>query len=61
MPPRRNKRPPAVDRAILDALLAQPGVAEHVATMTPAERAWYERLLVEQGIYRQYVKERQAR
>lgn len=42
-------------------LLAQPDVAEQVMTMTPEELAWYRELLVSQGLYARYVKERKKK
>lgn len=39
-------------------LLLQPGVREAVATMTPDELVFYKDLLISQGIYARYVKER---
>lgn len=45
----------------MDELLAQTGVAEQVATMTSEELAWYRELLVTEGIYARYVKERVLR
>lgn len=45
----------------MDELLAQPGVAEFVATMTDEERAWYRDLLVREGIYARYVQEREQK
>lgn len=39
-------------------LLQQEGVREEVANMTPETLAWYKDLLVSEGIYVKYVKER---
>lgn len=55
--PRKRK----VDPAILRELLAQPEVAPHVVQMTPEEREWYKQLLVSEGIYDRYVKERKRK
>lgn len=54
-------RKPEVNEAIMAELLAQPGVAERVAAMAPDELAWYRRLLVSQGIYARYVRERKLK
>lgn len=45
------------DKAIMEKLLKEPGVRENVAKMTQKERALFKKLLVEQSIYAQYVKE----
>lgn len=49
---------PKVNQKILNELLEQPGVKENVEKMTPVELSWYKALLVSQGIYANYVKER---
>ena len=59
--PKKPKRQPEVDPAIMAELLAQPGVREQVEQMTPDELDWYKELLVSEGIYKQYVKERKKR
>ena len=46
------------DEKILSELLEQPGVKENTAKMTPAELKLFKKLLVSQGIYAEYVKER---
>lgn len=55
--PRKRK----VNPRIMRELLEQPGVREPVAQMTADERAWYEDLLVSEGIYDRYVKERKRK
>lgn len=47
-----------VNQKILNELLSQPGVKENVEKMTPVELDWYKALLVSQGIYASYVRER---
>jgi hypothetical protein len=47
-----------VDPEIMQELLDEPGVREHVEKMTAQELEFYKRLLVRQGIYAQYLKER---
>lgn len=46
---------------IMEKLLSEPGVKEHVEKMTPAALDWYKRLLVSQGIYARYVRERKIK
>jgi hypothetical protein len=53
-----SKKPPKVDPAIMAELLDHPAVREAVAKMTPDELKFYKELLVSQGIYAKYVKER---
>lgn len=55
--PRKRK----VNPRILRELLEQSDVAPYVAQMTDDERAWYEDLLVSEGIYDRYVKERKRK
>lgn len=57
----KPKRKPEVDEAIMDELLAQPGIAEFVVNMTDEERAWYRDLLVREGLYARYVEERERK
>ena len=47
-----------VNKKIMDELLSQPGIKENMAKMTPAELKLCKRLLVSQGSYAQYVRER---
>lgn len=47
-----------VDPKIMAELLAEPGVKEKVEKLTPGELALFKKLLVSQGIYSQYAKER---
>jgi len=49
------------DPAIMAELLAQKGVREHVQNMTADELAFYKDLLVSQGIYARYLKERKSK
>jgi hypothetical protein len=51
---------PEVDEKIMAELLKQKGVREHVKNMTPDELAFYRELLVSQGIYARYLKERKG-
>lgn len=60
MPKDKPKKKPEVDARIMAELLAQDGVREHVEAMTPEELEWYKDLLVSQGIYATYVKERET-
>ena len=47
-----------VDPQVMQELLERPGIQEFVAKMTPEELAWYKDLLVKQGIYARYGRER---
>lgn len=49
-----------VDEDIMFELLQQPNVRKETASMTAETLAWYKELLVSQGIYAQYVQEREA-
>lgn len=49
-----------VDPAIMQELIDQPGVRENVEKMTAKELEWFKEVLVRQGVYAQYVKERKA-
>lgn len=53
-----GKRKQAVDPDIMAELLEQPDVALFVEQMTPDELEWYKALLVSEGIYDRYVRER---
>lgn len=53
----KPKKQIEVKPEIMDELLSQPEVAQHVKNMTAAEFDFYKRLLVSQGIYARYVKE----
>ena len=46
------------DHEIMKELLEQPEVKESVKDMNPETLEWYKELLVSQGIYDRYVKER---
>ena len=46
------------DQEIMNELLNQPGVKENVEKMKPEVLEWYKELLVGEGIYAKYVKER---
>lgn len=48
------------DLEIMNELLKQPEIAESVKNMKPETLEWYKELLVSQGIYARYVKERKA-
>ena len=54
---KRKKRQVKVNPEIMQALLDEPGVKEHVERMTQDELELYKKLLVSQGIYSQYAKE----
>jgi hypothetical protein len=47
-----------IDETIMNELLEQPGIKENVEKMTPAELDYFKTLLVCNGIYAQYVEER---
>lgn len=49
-----------VDEAVLQELLNTPEVKKDIEGMSPDTLAWYRDLLVAEGIYDQYVKEREA-
>lgn len=55
--PRKRKVDPQIMKELLDA----PDVRPHVEQMTADERVWYEDLLVSEGIYDRYVKERKRK
>jgi hypothetical protein len=46
------------DLEIMDELLKQPEVVKSVKDMKPETLEWFKELLVSQGIYARYVKER---
>jgi hypothetical protein len=46
------------DEAIMNELLSKPGVRKNVMKMTAGELEYFKKLLVSQGVYAQYVKER---
>lgn len=46
------------DEKIMNELLAQPGVKENVKKMNEETLEWFKSLLVSQGVYARYVKER---
>lgn len=48
----------AYDPEIMAELLAQPTVASELAQMSPEMREWYIELIVKNGIYERYVRER---
>jgi hypothetical protein len=58
---KRGSKPVKVDPTILAELLTRDGIREQVARMTPEALAWYKELLVSQGIYAAYVKERRSK
>jgi len=47
-----------VDEKIMDELLNTPKVKAETQYMTPETLSWYRDLLVSEGIYDRYVKER---
>lgn len=53
-----QKRKPKINPEIMAELLAQPSVKENADKMTPEMLEWFRELLVSQGIYAKYVKER---
>lgn len=48
------------DSEIMDELLRQPDVTKSVKDMKPETLQWFKELLVSQGIYAKYVKERKV-
>ena len=50
-----------VDEKIMAELLEQPEIKRETAKMTPEMLAWYKDLLVSEGIYTRYVKEREGK
>jgi hypothetical protein len=46
------------DLDIMDEILKRPGIREPVAQLTPDELVWYKKLLITNGIYAAYCKER---
>lgn len=54
----KRKKQTKVDPEIMAELLDEPGVKENVERMTAGELELFKKLLVSQGIYSQYVKER---
>jgi hypothetical protein len=49
---------PIYDEKIMRELLSQPQVKKEVKKMNPATLKWYKELLISQGVYARYVKER---
>lgn len=49
-----------VDETIMQELLDTPKVKAEVEKLSPEALEWYRELLVSEGIYDQYVKERKA-
>ena len=47
-----------VDPEIMAELLEQPEVKKEIAGMTPEVLEWFKELLISEGIYQQYVRER---
>jgi len=58
---RKPKSKTKVDPAIMAELLAHPSVAREVAGMPADMLAYYKDLLVDEGIYDQYVRERKQK
>jgi hypothetical protein len=46
------------DKKIMGKLLSEPGVKENYRKMTANERSLFRSLLIKQGIYDRYVKEK---
>jgi hypothetical protein len=46
------------DEKIMDELLSQPEIKNNVKKMTHEMLEWFKELLISQGIYDKYVKER---
>jgi hypothetical protein len=46
------------DPEIMNELLKQPGVKKNVKKMKPETLEWFKELLVSQGIYSKYIRER---
>lgn len=53
-----GKRKVVVDPAILQELLQNPEIREIYDKMRPEVKKWYRKLLVDEGIYSHYLKER---
>lgn len=57
-----KKQPHAKYRAeIMDELLDTPAIREETSRMRPETLEWYKELLVSQGIYARYVRERRVK
>lgn len=54
-----GKKKTEVDPAILQELLQNPEIKEIYDKMRPEVKEWYRRLLVDEGIYSRYLKERE--
>lgn len=53
-----GKKKIEVDPAILQELLQNPEIKEIYDKMRPEVKEWYRKLLVDEGIYSRYLKER---
>ena len=58
---RKPKLKTKVDPAIMAELLAHPSVAREIAGMPADVLAYYKDLLVDEGVYDQYVRERKQK
>lgn len=58
---RKPKLKTKVDPAIMAELLAQPDVAREIAGMPADVLAYFKDLLVDEGVYDQYVRERKQK
>ena len=58
---RKPKLKTKVDPAIMAELLAQPDVAREIEGMPADVLAYYKDLLVDEGVYDQYVRERKQK
>lgn len=50
-----------VDPAIFEEFMNQPEVKESASKLSPSELEWFKELVVSEGLYEQYVKERENR
>ena len=58
---KKPKSKTKVDPAIMAELLAHPSVAKEIAGMPADVLAYYKDLLVDEGVYDQYVREREQK
>jgi hypothetical protein len=50
-----------VDEKIMNELLSQPAVRKNVLKMTAKELEFFKQVLISQGVYAQYCKERNSK
>ena len=64
MPVKKKEKKPApvnYDPKIMEELLGQPSISKYVVGMKPETLDWYKFLLVREGVYARYVKQRSSK